>query len=145
MKSELTQAIVAASPTKERFDKDTIEVMNQIAILLAVSQLLRQMAKTFVNNANLAERKEDEGNPRAKKILGFTRRTATDMLHVVFGPKDKRASRILVIQTAAARKLPSVLLAAQELSRMERDELNVDPVIAAQVWKPLNQLYEAWK
>lgn len=131
--------------TKDDFDLQTVNILDQIATLLKVTQNLRSMEATFKNSRELSGR---EGKPYADTVTRFSAKTAGRLMKAVFANDKKRFSHIASAQKSGAKAIPSAIEAAQALAMMEREAMAVSGakgnVIETLVVKPLQELNKSW-
>lgn len=130
------------------FDQNTVEVLNDIARLLCISQELRKMELTFKNATDI-----DNGAAKvpARKVLMRTQAAGKSLLTSVFKAKggEFTGAQLLEARSAVARPIERVIRHAKTLAKFEHAAYAGGTakgnVIQIRVVAPLECLVADWR
>lgn len=101
---------------RELFDHATLEILDQVAMLLLVHEQLRGMSTTFKNSPDIDK---PEANPDANFILEFSRELSTGMMSAIFWRSSKRGRLLAKSYKYARANIAEAMERAEKLKNQE--------------------------
>lgn len=133
------------SLSAEKFDADTVAVMNAIAVLLFAARELHTMNESF-KGARIIH--YGDALAHGDGLIRFCTKTGTELLDALFKKQIVRPKYLADALANGAADLPGAIDSAAEMARMEvaafgESEANAD-VIRKNVLEPLVHLQASW-
>lgn len=133
--------------TREQFEsQEVLTAMDEIALLLYVSQSLRRMAPTFQSSAYVD--KETEADQPARVVLRAVRKVASSLMEPLFFANVKRDESLAAARSEGLETLRKAFKSAQKLAALERETLKQTTALGTGIQKtvllPLSDIITRW-
>lgn len=126
--------------SRENFSNESLKVMDQVAILLYLSEQVLSLNDTFKSNKHIKEATSD-----AKEILDFARSVSKSLMGALFHSKNNRRTKLIDAYDESILDINSVIEAAKRLQSLEEmDTKGKGSVIAIGVLARLENLKRIW-
>lgn len=126
--------------TREHFRPKSLELMDQVALLIFISEQVLGLARTYKNNGDLGE-----ATPEVIKILEFSKAVSVELIGAVFHTNKNHRIRLRAAYDIARSGIELAIQSAEQLSRMEiKDTDGRGNVMSKAVLPNLIKLQRHW-